>query len=192
MRIRDVVCHVLEAPLSRHSAGPWPTTDRRTAMLVEIVAEDGLAGWGESYGPSRANAAIVEHYYKPRLIGADPLATEAIWQDLYAAVARPRAERARDPGALRRRHRPLGPQGPDPGPAGPPAHGRPDPRAGAGLRHRALQPARGRSRHLPRRGGGGLCRRRASRRSSSRWAMGSGRMCATRGRCARPSVRTWR
>ena len=86
MRIRDVVCHVLEAPLSRRFGWSLAETDRRTAMLVEIVAEDGLVGWGESYGPARANAAIVEHYYKPRLIGADPLTTETIWQDLYAAL----------------------------------------------------------------------------------------------------------
>ena len=50
MRIRDVVCHVLDAPLSRDFGWSLATTDRRTAMLVEIVAEDGLAGWGESYG----------------------------------------------------------------------------------------------------------------------------------------------
>jgi D-galactarolactone cycloisomerase len=55
-------------------------------MLVEVVAEDGTTGWGESYGLARANAAVVEHYYGPRLVGADPLATEAIWQDLYALL----------------------------------------------------------------------------------------------------------
>jgi D-galactarolactone cycloisomerase len=86
MRIRDVACHVLEAPLSRRFGWSLAEADRRTAMLVEVVAEDGTTGWGESYGPARANAAVVEHYYKPRLVGADPLATEAIWQDLYALL----------------------------------------------------------------------------------------------------------
>lgn len=84
MRIRDVVCHVLEAPLSRRFGWSLAETDRRTALLVEIQTDDGLVGWGESYGPARANAAVVEHHYRPRLLGADPLRTEAIWQDLYA------------------------------------------------------------------------------------------------------------
>ena len=86
MRVRDVVCHVLEASLARRFGWSLAETDRRTAMLVEVTAEDGTTGWGESYGPARANAAVVEHYYKPRLVGADPLATEAIWQDLYALL----------------------------------------------------------------------------------------------------------
>ncbi len=41
MRIRDVACHVLEAPLSRRFGWSLAETDRRTAMLVEVVAEDG-------------------------------------------------------------------------------------------------------------------------------------------------------
>ncbi len=86
MRIRDVVCHVLEAPLSRRFGWSLAETDRRTAMLVEVTAEEGTTGWGESYGPARANAAVVEHYYRPALLGADPLATEEIWQRLYALL----------------------------------------------------------------------------------------------------------
>jgi D-galactarolactone cycloisomerase len=86
MRIRDVACHVLEAPLSRRFGWSLAETDRRTAMLVEVVAEDGTTGWGESYGPARANAAVVEHHYRPALLGADPLATEEIWQRLYALL----------------------------------------------------------------------------------------------------------
>ena len=51
-------------------------------MLVEIVGEDGSSGWGEAFGPAQLTAAIVQHY-RPLLIGADALATEAIWQVLY-------------------------------------------------------------------------------------------------------------
>ena len=86
MRIRDVACHVLEAPLSRRFGWSLAETDRRTALLVEVTAEDGTAGWGESYGPAHANAAVVERCYRPRLLGADPLATELVWQDLYALL----------------------------------------------------------------------------------------------------------
>ena len=41
-------------------------------------------GWGECFGPAPLNAAIVQAY-AARLVGADPLNTEALWQDLYGA-----------------------------------------------------------------------------------------------------------
>ena len=44
----------------------------------------GSVGWGESYGPARPNAAVIEAM-KPMLIGADALASEALWERLYAA-----------------------------------------------------------------------------------------------------------
>jgi D-galactarolactone cycloisomerase len=56
----------------------------RAALLVEIETDEGTIGWGESYGPARPNAAVVEAM-KPLLIGADALATEALWEQLYAA-----------------------------------------------------------------------------------------------------------
>ena len=43
---------------------------------------DGLSGWGEAFGPPLLTAGVVE-FYKPLLIGADALATELHWQNLY-------------------------------------------------------------------------------------------------------------
>lgn len=83
MKIRDVVVHVLEAKLTTPFAYSQAWYDSRMAMLVEIVTEDGVSGFGECYGPAHLNAAIVEKTYKPLLIGADALATERIWQQLY-------------------------------------------------------------------------------------------------------------
>jgi D-galactarolactone cycloisomerase len=54
-------------------------------MLVEIEADDGTVGWGEAFGPAPLTAAIVDHY-RPLLLGADALATEAIWERLYNAL----------------------------------------------------------------------------------------------------------
>lgn len=82
MKIRDVRVYVLEAALAEPFAYSQAWYERRGACLVEIVGEDGTSGWGEAFGPARLNAPIVE-YYKPLLIGADALATEAIWQALY-------------------------------------------------------------------------------------------------------------
>ena len=82
IKIRDVRTYVLEAALSEPFAYSQAWYERRGACLVEIVGEDGTSGWGEAFGPPRLTAPIVE-FYKPLLIGADALATEAIWQTLY-------------------------------------------------------------------------------------------------------------
>lgn len=82
MKITDVRTYVLEAALREPFAYSQAWYERRGAMLVEIVGEDGNSGWGEAFGPARLTEAIVQHY-RPLLVGADALATEAIWQALY-------------------------------------------------------------------------------------------------------------
>jgi D-galactarolactone cycloisomerase len=82
MKIRDIRTHVLDAPLAEPFAYSQAWYERRGAMLVEIVGEDGNSGWGEAFGPARLTAPIVE-FYGSMLIGEDALATEAIWQTLY-------------------------------------------------------------------------------------------------------------
>jgi D-galactarolactone cycloisomerase len=84
MKIKDVRTHVLEAELSQPFSWSLGWTRTRSALLVEIEAADGTVGWGESYGPARPNAAVVKAM-KPLLIGADALASEALWERLYAA-----------------------------------------------------------------------------------------------------------
>jgi D-galactarolactone cycloisomerase len=82
MQIRDLRVYILETALSEPFAYSQAWYERRGAMLVEIIGDDGLSGWGEAFGPPRLTAAVAEHY-RPLLIGADALATEAIWQNLY-------------------------------------------------------------------------------------------------------------
>jgi len=82
MKIHDVNVYVLEAALAEPFAYSQAWYERRGACLVEIVGEDGTSGWGEAFGPARLTAPVVE-FYKPLLLGADALATEAIRQTLY-------------------------------------------------------------------------------------------------------------
>ncbi len=84
LTIADVRVHVLEAPLTEPFHWSFNGTSVRAACIVEVVAADGTTGWGECFGPAPLNAAIVAAYAR-RLIGADALATDAIWQDLYGA-----------------------------------------------------------------------------------------------------------
>jgi D-galactarolactone cycloisomerase len=82
VKIVDIKAYVLEAPLAEPFAYSQAWYERRGAMLVEIVGEDGASGWGEAFGPPRLTAPIVE-YYKPLLLDGDALATELHWQTLY-------------------------------------------------------------------------------------------------------------
>jgi D-galactarolactone cycloisomerase len=82
LRIAEVRTFLLEAPLERPFAYSRGWVEKRSAMLVEVLTDSGLHGWGEAFGPPRLSQAAVEHLM-PMLLGADPLATEAIWQRIF-------------------------------------------------------------------------------------------------------------
>ncbi len=84
MKIVEVRTHVLRAHLSQPFHWAIGEAETRGSCVVEVVTDSGLVGWGECFGPAGPAAAMIEAY-KPWLIGADPLATEKIWQDLYAS-----------------------------------------------------------------------------------------------------------
>lgn len=85
MKITKVRTHVLEAPLSEPFAYSRAWYGTRMAMIVEIETDTGLTGWGECYGPAWMTDAVVRNI-APWLVGADPLQTEVIWQDIYARL----------------------------------------------------------------------------------------------------------
>jgi D-galactarolactone cycloisomerase len=82
MKISAVRTHLLEHRLETPFESASMRFDRRAHILVEIVCDNGLIGWGECLGPARPNAAVVAAYAQ-WLIGADPLETEKIWAVLY-------------------------------------------------------------------------------------------------------------
>ncbi len=84
MKIEHVNTHIIHVELSEPFHWAIGEATARGSCIVEVVTDTGLVGWGECFGPARPAAAMVEAY-KPWLIGTDPLATESIWQDLYAA-----------------------------------------------------------------------------------------------------------
>ncbi|QDS98500.1 mandelate racemase/muconate lactonizing enzyme family protein [Adhaeretor mobilis] len=55
----------------------------RSALLVEIVDDSGLSGWGECYGPAEVTQSAIASFYAPLLIGWNPLSNEAAWQHCW-------------------------------------------------------------------------------------------------------------
>jgi D-galactarolactone cycloisomerase len=85
MKITNIRPYVLEAALSQPFANSQAWNDKRMALIIEIETDDGLVGWGESYGPAWMIAAAVKHV-TPWLIGRDPLPTEKLWHEVYCRV----------------------------------------------------------------------------------------------------------
>jgi hypothetical protein len=59
MKIRDIKTYRLDAALAEPFAYSQAWYDHRGALLVEIIGEDGLSGWGEAFGPPPLTAPIV-------------------------------------------------------------------------------------------------------------------------------------
>src|SRR5919107_5982958 len=87
MKIVDVVAHVLSTPLEEPFAFSQGWVRRRSAVVVEVLTDEGVIGWGESlcHGlqPPEVAASFVEFCYKPMLLGRDPFDAEVLWEEMY-------------------------------------------------------------------------------------------------------------
>ena len=64
---------------------PYPTwVGIRNQLIVKVETDEGLYGWGESglSGREKAVVGAIEHY-REFLIGRDPFAVGALWQEMY-------------------------------------------------------------------------------------------------------------
>lgn len=84
-RIAEVRTHLLEHKLDIAFESASMHFDRRLHVLVEVICENGLTGWGECLGPARPNAAMVAAY-AGFLKGMDALEVEKAWAVLYNAM----------------------------------------------------------------------------------------------------------
>ena len=85
MKIIEVIPHVLQYKLSKEQCFSYSQAwyDNRTIMVVEILTDEGITGWGEAFGPAFVHKKIIEDIYKPLIIGKDPFDNEVIWETLY-------------------------------------------------------------------------------------------------------------
>ena len=87
MKIVDVVAHLLSTPLEEPFAFSQGWVRQRSAVVVEVLTDEGVTGWGESlcHGlqPPEVAASFVEFCYKPMLVGRDPLDAEVLWEEMY-------------------------------------------------------------------------------------------------------------
>lgn len=71
---------------------PWKiataTMDTLNAVLVRVTTDDGTVGYGEAIARqgTRVTKAVVEDLLAPVVLGKNPFAVEAIWDDMYATL----------------------------------------------------------------------------------------------------------
>tara|TARA_B100001093_G_scaffold195010_1_gene187484 strand:- start:4706 stop:5848 length:1143 start_codon:yes stop_codon:yes gene_type:complete len=83
MKIASIDVFPLEADLGNPIGFSQWYYGKKNNLVIKITAEDGTIGWGESYGPSHAIASSIETYFKPLLLGKNPLETECLWQLMW-------------------------------------------------------------------------------------------------------------
>ena len=85
MKIIEVIPHVLQYKLPKNQCFSYSQAwyDNRTIMVVEILTDEGITGWGEAFGPAFVHKKIIEDIYKPLIIDKDPFDNEVIWETLY-------------------------------------------------------------------------------------------------------------
>jgi D-galactarolactone cycloisomerase len=87
VRIAEITTHIVRTPLgSRRFFSSQAQFPERNSLLVRIVTDDGLVGWGEGgqYGPPSPVAAVISDVLAPRIVGRTGLDPVRVWEELYA------------------------------------------------------------------------------------------------------------
>jgi len=83
MGISDVKTYPLRAHLDEPFGFSQNWYHDRTGVLVQILTDEEIIGWGETYGPSKPVCTIIEDVLKPMIIGEDPFDVEVLWERMY-------------------------------------------------------------------------------------------------------------
>lgn len=87
MKIVDIIPHAISVPLDKPFYFSQGWVKARSSLIVEVVTDEGIIGWGESlcHGLQSPliSAAIIESVLKPMLIGRDVFDVEVLWEEMY-------------------------------------------------------------------------------------------------------------
>ena len=103
MKIVDLKTHVLTSSLETPFSFSMGWVSQRSTMLVEVITDECVVGWGESlcHGlqPPEISASIVNTALKPIVIGADPFDVDVLWERMYN-LTRPFGQKGAVPNAI--------------------------------------------------------------------------------------------
>ncbi len=82
--IAEIRVHAISVPLCRSYWMSLEPYTRAAEVLVEVTTDDGLVGIGQIHGrPQDQIIGLLRDCVGPMLIGSDPAATEAIWEQIF-------------------------------------------------------------------------------------------------------------
>ncbi|MEA5117058.1 MAG: mandelate racemase/muconate lactonizing enzyme family protein, partial [Propionicimonas sp.] len=86
MKIDAIRTYVLKAPTKKSFYSSQGLFAGRKSLLVEIITDEGIVGWGEGgqYGPAEPVRACIDAVLAPALIGQNPLTPSVHWDKMYA------------------------------------------------------------------------------------------------------------
>jgi D-galactarolactone cycloisomerase len=103
VKITDVKTYVLSTPLEVPFSFSMGWVKQRGTMIVEVVTDEGISGWGEAlcHGlqPPQIAQTIVDYALKPLLIGQDPGDVDVLWERMYNQT-RPYGQKGAVPNAI--------------------------------------------------------------------------------------------
>ncbi|TRX57994.1 mandelate racemase/muconate lactonizing enzyme family protein [Thalassomonas sp. M1454] len=85
MKIKCIKTHLVRCDLKQPFGFSQWSYDHRCVLIVEVITDTGVSGWGECYGPAEVIQTAVEKFYSPKVIGMDPISTEMIWHHMWRA-----------------------------------------------------------------------------------------------------------
>ena len=83
MKIECIRSHHLRCHLEKPFGFSQWSYDQRNVLVIEIITDTGISGWGECYGPADVTQSAVDNFYAPRIIDMDAIASDAIWQHMW-------------------------------------------------------------------------------------------------------------
>jgi len=83
MKIECIRTHHLHCKLDKPFGFSQWSYAERNVLIVEIITDTGLTGWGECYGPAEVIQSAVSHFYGPKIIGMEALSSDMIWQHMW-------------------------------------------------------------------------------------------------------------
>ena len=80
MRITEVRGYHLRCTLGEPIGNAVTFFDSKEALLVEVMTDAGMAGWGEAWSSPITAAAYIRQRLAPLILGQDPTATGRLWR----------------------------------------------------------------------------------------------------------------
>jgi len=88
MKIVEITTYLLRSPVDTpftSARGWWYRS--KNAMMVRVLTDEGIEGWGEAYGPPEVTRTVVNTLLASQVVGSDPFDTDVLWARMYQRIA---------------------------------------------------------------------------------------------------------